>query len=87
MKDVKKTDNDYRIKAEKGEEASPLIMDLIQVEGTPRCEDIPDQRPTLDEAYLELTGRTLREEETNKWSMREPAADDADQASPRGGRV
>ncbi len=26
-------------------------------------------RPTLDEAYLELTGRTLREEETNRWAM------------------
>jgi len=69
VKDVKKTDNDYRIKTEKGEEASPLIMGLIQSKGL-HVTRISLTRPTLDEAYLELTGRTLRDEETNKWSMR-----------------
>jgi ABC-2 type transport system ATP-binding protein len=69
VKDAKKTDNDYRIKTEKGEEVSPLIMSLIQSKGL-HVTKISLTRPTLDEAYLELTGRTLREEETNKWSMR-----------------
>jgi ABC-2 type transport system ATP-binding protein len=68
VKDVKKIDNDYRIKAENGEEASPLIMDLIRSKGL-HVTRISLTRPTLDEAYLELTGRTLREEETNRWSM------------------
>jgi len=68
VKDVKKMDTDYRIKAERGEEASPLIMDLIRSKGL-HVSKISLSRPTLDEAYLELTGRTLREEETNRWSL------------------
>jgi ABC-2 type transport system ATP-binding protein len=68
VKDAKKIDNDYRIKTENGEEASPLIMDLIRSKGL-HVTKISLTRPTLDEAYLELTGRTLREEETNRWSM------------------
>jgi ABC-2 type transport system ATP-binding protein len=68
VKDVRKIDNDYRIKTENGEEASPLIMDLIRSKGL-HVTKISLTRPTLDEAYLELTGRTLREEETNRWSM------------------
>ncbi len=68
VNDVKKTGNDYRIKAEDGEEATPVIMDLLRSKAL-HVTKISLTRPTLDEAYLELTGRTLREEETNKWSM------------------
>ena len=65
---VTKTGNDYRIKADAGEEASPAIIDLIRSKGM-HVSKISLTRPTLDEAYLELTGRTLREEETNRWAM------------------
>jgi len=68
VKDVKKHDYDYRVKTERGEEAAPLIMDLVRSKGL-HVTRISLTRPTLDEAYLELTGRTLREEETNRWSM------------------
>jgi len=68
VKAVTKTGNDYRIKADAGEEASPAIIDLIRSKGM-HVSKISLTRPTLDEAYLELTGRTLREEETNKWAM------------------
>jgi ABC-2 type transport system ATP-binding protein len=68
VKEVKKTDNDYRIKAERGEEASPRIMDLIRSKGL-HVTKISLTRPTLDEAYLELTGRTLRDEETSRQAM------------------
>ncbi len=68
VKSVKKTDNDYRIKADAGEEASPQIIDVIRSKGL-HVSKISLTKPTLDEAYLELTGRTLREEETNKWAM------------------
>jgi ABC-2 type transport system ATP-binding protein len=64
---VTKTGNDYRIKADAGEEASPAIIDLIRSKGM-HVTKISLTRPTLDEAYLELTGRTLREEETNRWA-------------------
>ena len=68
VKAVTKTGNDYRIKADAGEEASPQIIDVIRSKGL-HVSKISLTRPTLDEAYLELTGRTLREEETNKWAM------------------
>jgi len=66
VKDVKKKGAEYRIKAEMGEEASPQIMDLIRSKGL-HVSKISLTKPTLDEAYLELTGRTLREEEGNKF--------------------
>ncbi len=68
VKAVTKTGNDYRIKADAGEEASPEIIDLIISKGM-HVMKISLTKPTLDEAYLELTGRTLREEETNRWAM------------------
>jgi len=68
VKAVTKTGNDYRIKADAGEEASPQIIDMIRSKGL-HVSKISLTRPTLDEAYLELTGRTLREEETNRWAM------------------
>jgi ABC-2 type transport system ATP-binding protein len=68
VKTVTKTSNDYRIKADAGEEASPEIIDLIRSKGM-HVMKISLTKPTLDEAYLELTGRTLREEETNRWAM------------------
>src|SRR5208282_5304477 len=68
VKAVTKTGNDYRIKADDGAEATPAIIDLIRSKGM-HVSKISLSRPTLDEAYLELTGRTLREEETNRWAM------------------
>jgi len=68
VKDVKKSDNNYRIKAEMGEEASPQIMDLVRSKGL-HVTKISLTKPTLDEVYLEYTGRTLREEETNRMAM------------------
>jgi ABC-2 type transport system ATP-binding protein len=68
VKDVKKTDNNYRIKAEMGEEASPQIMELIRSKGL-HVIKISLTKPTLDEVYLEYTGKSLREEETNRMAM------------------
>jgi ABC-2 type transport system ATP-binding protein len=68
VKNVQKTDNNYRIKVELGEEASPQIMDVIRSKGL-HVTKISLTKPTLDEAYLEFTGRTLREEEGDKMQM------------------
>jgi ABC-2 type transport system ATP-binding protein len=65
---VSKTGGEYRIKSTAGDEASPQVIDLTRAKGL-HVTKISLTRPTLDEAYLELTGRTLREEETNKWAM------------------
>jgi len=68
VKDVKKNLNVYRIKAELGEEASPQITDLIRTKGL-HVTRVSLTKPTLDEAYLEFTGRSLREEEVDKLTM------------------
>ena len=48
-----------------GEEASIQIIDLIRTKGL-HATKISLTKPTLDEAYLEFTGRSLREEETSR---------------------
>lgn len=68
VKDVKKKGNDYRIKTELGEEASPQIMDVVRSKGL-HVTKIALTKPTLDEAYLEFTGRSLREEEGDRMQM------------------
>ena len=68
VKDVKKSNNTYRIKVELGEEASPQITDVIRLKGL-HVTKVSLTKPTLDEVYLDLTGRTLREEEVDKLSM------------------
>jgi ABC-2 type transport system ATP-binding protein len=68
VKDVKKNNGIYRIKAELGEEATPEIMDLIRSRGL-HVTKISLTKPTLDEAYLEYTGHTMREEETSRAQM------------------
>jgi ABC-2 type transport system ATP-binding protein len=68
VKDVKKSDHEYRIKSEVGEETSIEIIDLVRSKGL-HVTKISLTKPTLDEAYLEYTGRSIREEETNKMDM------------------
>jgi ABC-2 type transport system ATP-binding protein len=68
VKDVKKNDGAYRLKVEQGEVAAPQIMDLIRSKGL-HVTRISLTKPTLDEAYLEFTGRELREEETDRMQM------------------
>jgi ABC-2 type transport system ATP-binding protein len=68
VKDVKKTGNDYRIKAAMGDEVSPEIISLVVSRGL-HVSKISITKPTLDEAYLELTGRNIREEESNRMQM------------------
>ncbi len=68
VKGVTKSGSEYRIKADSGETATPEVIDVIRSKGL-HVSKISLTKPTLDEAYLELTGRTLREEETNRWAM------------------
>ncbi len=65
VKEVKKMDHEYRIKSEVGEESSIQIIDLIRSKGL-HVTKISLTKPTLDEAYLEFTGRSIREEESSK---------------------
>lgn len=68
VKDVKKVGNQYRIKAEIGEEAAIQVIDAVRSKGL-HVTGISVTKPSLDEVYLEYTGRTLREEESNRQAM------------------
>jgi len=65
VKEVKKSDHEYRIKSEVGEESSIQIIDLLRSKGL-HVTKISLTKPTLDEAYLEFTGHGIREEESTK---------------------
>jgi ABC-2 type transport system ATP-binding protein len=68
VKDVKKTDSTYRIKAELGEEAAPVIIELIRAKGY-HVSRISVTKPSMDQVYLEYTGRSLRDVEADRAEM------------------
>ena len=68
VKGVKKADSTYRIKAELGEEAAPDIIDAIRLKGY-HVTRISVTKPSMDQVYLEYTGRTLRDAEADRADM------------------
>lgn len=60
--DVKREDGMYRVKAIKGEAAIPEVLKLIWEEGA-TVTSVTLSRPTLDQAFLEFTGRSMRDAE------------------------
>jgi len=59
--DVRRTDSDYRIKTLLGEETAPAIMEALRLAGA-KVTKISIAKPSLDQVYLEYTGRSIREE-------------------------
>ncbi|MDH5746731.1 MAG: ATP-binding cassette domain-containing protein [Candidatus Bathyarchaeota archaeon] len=68
VKEVKKQDNIYRVKVENGEETAPQILSLLMAKGY-KVVNLSLTKPTLDEVYLEYTGKSMREEEATQESM------------------
>jgi len=73
--DVRKTNSDYRIKTELGEETAPAVMEALRLGGA-KVTKISIAKPSLDQVYLEYTGRSIREEHA-----------DATSQTPRQGRM
>ncbi|MEM3703935.1 MAG: ATP-binding cassette domain-containing protein [Candidatus Bathyarchaeia archaeon] len=65
VKDVKNENGSYRIKAESGEVTAPLIIEALRKKGY-TVTRLSLTEPTLNEVYLEYTGRTIRETEESK---------------------
>ena len=63
VKEVKKTDLVYRIKLPSAEEALPSIFEGISKKGL-KITKISFEKPSLDQVFLEVTGRSLRDEES-----------------------
>ena len=57
---VDRTGSNYRIKVNDAEEAIPLIIDFLRSKGF-RVKRVSLTKPSLAEAYLELTGKEFRE--------------------------
>lgn len=68
VKEVKKQDSTYRVKAEFGEEVAPAIIEMVRSKGY-HVTKISLTKPTMDEVYLEYTGRSLREEQASSEEM------------------
>jgi len=65
VKDVKKEDGSYRIKAEIGEVTAPSIIETLRKKGY-TVTKLSLTEPTLNEVYLEFTGRSLRDAEESR---------------------
>jgi ABC-2 type transport system ATP-binding protein len=68
VKDVKRVNSDYRIKTSLGEEAAPIIIDMIRTKGY-HVTKVMVTKPTMDQVYLEYTGRSIRDVEADRAEM------------------
>jgi ABC-2 type transport system ATP-binding protein len=65
VKEVKKENGTYRIKAEYGEVTAPSIIETLRKKGYTVAK-LSLTEPTLNEVYLEYTGRSLRDAEESR---------------------
>jgi ABC-2 type transport system ATP-binding protein len=65
VKDVKKENGTYRIKAEYGEVTAPSIIETLRKKGY-TVSKLSLTEPTLNEVYLEYTGKSLRDAEESR---------------------
>jgi ABC-2 type transport system ATP-binding protein len=69
VKEVKKENDTYRIKAEFGEVTAPLIIETLRKKGYTVAK-LSLTEPTLNEVYLEYTGKSLRDTEESREAFR-----------------
>ena len=62
VKEVKKENGSYRIKSENGEVTAPLIIEALRKEGHVVTR-LSLTKPTLNEVYLQYTGKSMRDAE------------------------
>jgi ABC-2 type transport system ATP-binding protein len=69
VKEAKNENGSYRIKAESGEITAPLIIEALRKKGY-TVTRLSLTEPTLNEVYLEYTGRAMRDAEESKEAFR-----------------
>jgi ABC-2 type transport system ATP-binding protein len=65
VKEVKKGNGSYRIKAEYGEVTAPFIIETLRKKGYTVAK-LSLTEPTLNEVYLEYTGKSMRDAEESR---------------------
>jgi ABC-2 type transport system ATP-binding protein len=68
VKEVRKEDGTYRIKAEFGEVTTPFIIEALRKKGY-TVTKLTLTEPTLNEVYLEYTGKSMRDAEESRESV------------------
>jgi len=68
VKEVKKQDDTYLVKAENGEATAPLIIEALRNKGYVVTR-LSLAKPTLNEVYLDYTGKSMRDTEESKESF------------------
>jgi len=69
VKEVKNEDGSYRIKAEYGEITAPFIIEALRKKGY-TVTKLSMTEPTLNEVYLEYTGKSMRDTEESREAFR-----------------
>jgi ABC-2 type transport system ATP-binding protein len=69
VKDVKNEDGSYRIKAEYGEITAPFVIEALRRKGY-TVTKLSMTEPTLNEVYLEYTGKSMRDTEESREAFR-----------------
>ncbi len=65
VKEVKKENDSYIVKSENGEVTAPLMIEILQKEGH-IVTKLSLTKPTLNEVYLQYTGKSMRDAETSR---------------------
>jgi ABC-2 type transport system ATP-binding protein len=63
MRELEQSDHGLQLYVDRGEEVLPEVLRLLDSNGTP-VRTVTLARPTLDDVFLRLTGRSLREEQS-----------------------
>ncbi|MGQ9479253.1 MAG: ATP-binding cassette domain-containing protein [Thermoproteota archaeon] len=69
VKEVKRENGSYRVKVQRGEEAAPIIIEALRRKGY-TITRLSLTEPTLNEVYLEYTGKAFRDSEGSKEEFR-----------------
>ncbi len=64
LRELEETDGGLQLHVDHGDEVLPDILRLVDQGGT-RIRTVTLARPTLDDVFLRLTGRSLREAHTD----------------------
>jgi len=69
VKEVKKENGTYRVKAESGQVTAPLIIEALRNKGY-AVSKLSLMEPTLNDVYLEYTGKSMRDAEESPEAVR-----------------
>ncbi|RLI22249.1 ABC transporter ATP-binding protein [Candidatus Bathyarchaeota archaeon] len=69
VKEVRRIKDEYRIKVKDGESTAPLIIEALRNEGI-KVTRLSLTKPSLNEVYLEYTGRSMRDQEESTEEFR-----------------